>query len=98
MIPVANEHDGWDFEEGAQIAPGRSVLKSLGGGSRYEVLLVWDDRLFAIAVAKVLRPAFVGTSARCGSSRRGGRPRARWLTPCSSAASTRCSTARTRTC
>ncbi len=56
---MVDEKDGWDFEEGAEIAPGRSVLKSLGGGSRYEVLLVWDDRLFAITVAKVLRPAFV---------------------------------------
>lgn len=59
MISVVDEQDGWDFEEGAEIVPGRSVLKALGGGSRYEVLLVWDDRLFAITVAKVLRPAFV---------------------------------------
>lgn len=58
MIQMVNEHDGWNLDEGAQIAPGRSVLKALGGGSRYEVLLVWDDRLFAITVAKVLRPAF----------------------------------------
>ena len=44
---MAEEKDGWNFDEGAEIAPGRSVLKTLGGGSRYEVLLVWDDRLFA---------------------------------------------------
>ena len=56
---MAEEKDGWNFDEGAEIAPGRSVLKTLGGGSRYEVLLVWDDRLFAITVAKVLRPEFV---------------------------------------
>lgn len=49
----------WNFEEGAEIAPGRSVLKVLGGGTRYEVALVWDGHLFAIAVAKVLRPAYV---------------------------------------
>jgi len=59
MICAASKEGGWGFEEGADIAPGRSVLKALGGGSRYEVLLVWDDRLFAITVAKVLRPAFV---------------------------------------
>jgi serine/threonine protein kinase len=46
----------WEFEEGAQIAPSRSVLKLLGGGSAYEAYLVWDDRLFSIAVAKVVRP------------------------------------------
>jgi eukaryotic-like serine/threonine-protein kinase len=42
--------------EGDEIASGRSVLKSLGGGSRYEALLVWDEPRFAIMVAKVLRP------------------------------------------
>jgi serine/threonine protein kinase len=42
--------------EGDEIAPGRSVLRSLGGGSRYEVLLVWDEPRFAIMVAKLLRP------------------------------------------
>ena len=63
---MADEKDGWNFEEGAEIAPGRSVLKTLGGGSRYEVLLVWDDRLFAITVAKVLRPEFVGDGRALG--------------------------------
>jgi len=52
------EHSSWELEEGAEIAPGRSVLKRLGGGNRYEVMLVWDDRLFAITVAKVLRPDY----------------------------------------
>jgi eukaryotic-like serine/threonine-protein kinase len=45
---------------GDEIAPGRSVLRSLGGGSRYEVLLVWDEERFAIMVAKVLRPDVAG--------------------------------------
>jgi eukaryotic-like serine/threonine-protein kinase len=49
----------WGLEEGAQIAPGRGVLRSLGGGRRYEVFLVWDEELFALAVAKVLRPHLV---------------------------------------
>jgi eukaryotic-like serine/threonine-protein kinase len=31
-------------------------LSSLGGGSRFEVFLVWDERLYSLAVAKVLRP------------------------------------------
>ena len=60
MIGVMSEreHSSWELEEGAEIAPGRSVLKQLGGGNRFEVLLVWDDRLFAITVAKVLRPDY----------------------------------------
>ena len=53
---VAEEAASWGFEEGDEIAPGRSVLRVLGGGSRFEVVLVWDDRLFAIMVAKVIRP------------------------------------------
>jgi eukaryotic-like serine/threonine-protein kinase len=48
--------DSWGFEEGAELAPGRSVVRSLGGGNRFEVFLVWDDELYALAVAKVLRP------------------------------------------
>lgn len=46
----------WDFQEGEEIDPGRTVLKTLGGGNRYEVCLVWDDALFALGVAKILRP------------------------------------------
>jgi serine/threonine protein kinase len=32
------------------------VIRPLGGGNRFEALLVWDERLYALAVAKVLRP------------------------------------------
>jgi hypothetical protein len=49
----AAEETTWGLAEGDEIAPGRTVLKPLGGGSRYEVLLVWDDERFAIMVAKV---------------------------------------------
>ena len=48
--------ESWELVEGDEIAEGRSVLKSLGGGHLYEVYLVWDDRLFAVMVAKLLRP------------------------------------------
>ena len=51
--------DTWELEEGAELAPGRSVVRALGGGNRFEVLLVWDDDLYALAVAKVLRPHLV---------------------------------------
>jgi serine/threonine protein kinase len=46
----------WGLEEGDPIAPGRTVLRRLGGGRRYEVFLVWDDHRLAVMVAKVLRP------------------------------------------
>jgi eukaryotic-like serine/threonine-protein kinase len=55
-LAVEPDSPSWAFAEGAPIAPGRTVLKGIGGGSRYEALLVWDERLFAIMVAKVLRP------------------------------------------
>jgi eukaryotic-like serine/threonine-protein kinase len=51
--------DTWGFEEGAELAPARSVVRPLGGGNRFEVVLVWDDELYALAVAKVLRPHLV---------------------------------------
>jgi serine/threonine protein kinase len=41
--------------EGDSIAPGRTVVRALGGGKRFEVALVWDEHLCALAVAKVLR-------------------------------------------
>ena len=53
---MASEAESWGLEEGDEIAPGRSVLKPIGGGSAYEVMLVWDDHLFSIMVAKVVRP------------------------------------------
>jgi serine/threonine protein kinase len=56
-MPAVSADTSWELGEGDEIAPGRTVLKPLGGGNRYEVLLVWDDVRFAIMVAKVLRPA-----------------------------------------
>ena len=50
----------WAWSEGDEIAPGRTILRGLGGGSRYEVALVWDDDRFALFVAKVLRPHVAG--------------------------------------
>jgi eukaryotic-like serine/threonine-protein kinase len=55
-LAVEPGRSSWGFAEGARIAPGRTVLREIGGGSRYQALLVWDERLFAIVVAKVLRP------------------------------------------
>jgi eukaryotic-like serine/threonine-protein kinase len=50
------DYPSWGFEEGDEIHPGRVALKPIGGGNRYEVFLVWDDPLFALGVAKLLRP------------------------------------------
>jgi serine/threonine protein kinase len=46
----------WGLQEGDEIAPGRSVLRRIGGGRRYEAMLVWDEHRLAVLVAKVLRP------------------------------------------
>ena len=46
----------WGLSEGDAIAPGRTVLRRIGGGRRYEVFLVWDEHRLAVLVAKVLRP------------------------------------------
>ena len=53
---MASERASWGLEQGESIAPGRAVLKPLGGGSRYEVFLVWDEPMHAICVAKLIRP------------------------------------------
>jgi eukaryotic-like serine/threonine-protein kinase len=58
-VAVATDRPTWALDAGAAIAPGRTVLKGIGGGNRYEALLVWDEHLFAVMVAKVLRPDHV---------------------------------------
>ena len=67
------EKQSWELEEGDEIAPGRSVLRRLGGGHRYEVYLVWEDRLFAVMVAKVLRPDMVDDEGAVRGLRREAR-------------------------
>src|SRR4051794_27646185 len=46
----------WGLHEGDELAPGRTVLRRIGGGRRYEAMLVWDEHRLAVLVAKVLRP------------------------------------------
>jgi serine/threonine protein kinase len=55
-MPSQAEKASWELEEGEAIADGRFVVEKLGGGRRYEVYLVWDEHLYSLAVAKVLRP------------------------------------------
>jgi serine/threonine protein kinase len=56
---VPPEESRWGFEEGDEIAPGRTVLKLLGGGFRYEAYLAWEERLLTPVVIKVVRPGLV---------------------------------------
>ncbi len=46
----------WGLKEGDEIAPGRTVLRRIGSGRRYEAMLVWDEHRLAVLVAKLLRP------------------------------------------
>jgi serine/threonine protein kinase len=57
---AASERQSWRFPEGHEIAPGRTTLRAIGGGNRYEVYLVWDERRLSVMVAKLLRPDLVG--------------------------------------
>jgi serine/threonine protein kinase len=52
-------HEMWGFDEGDEIAPGRNVIRLLGGGHKYEAYLAWDNHLYALVVAKLLRPHLV---------------------------------------
>lgn len=61
---------GWNLEEGAELLPGRTAVCLLGGGRRYEVYLVRDERLGGLAVAKILRPDRVGDGAAAARLRR----------------------------
>jgi serine/threonine protein kinase len=58
-VRAAAPQSRWDFSHGDQIAPGRSAIRPLGGGYRYEAYLAWDEQLYALVVIKVVRPALV---------------------------------------
>lgn len=73
---------GWALAEGDSVAPGRYVLRGLGGGSRHEVYLVWDEALFSLAVAKVLRPGQVADPRALRELRREWDLLARLAHPC----------------
>jgi len=49
----------WELREGDEIAPGRSALRRLGGGTRYEAYLAFDEHLHAIVVVKLIRPHLI---------------------------------------
>lgn len=51
--------DAWGLAEGDEIVPGRSAVRLLGGGQRYETYLAWDGRLHALVVVKLVRPNLI---------------------------------------
>jgi eukaryotic-like serine/threonine-protein kinase len=53
------EESKWGFREGDEIVPGRTAIKRLGGGFRYEAYLAWDDHLRSLVVLKAVRPGLV---------------------------------------
>src|SRR3954451_6221556 len=51
------ERPTWGLQEGDEIAPGRSLLRRIGSGRRYEAMLVWDEHRLAVLVAEGPPPA-----------------------------------------
>lgn len=68
--PSLEDPTRWDFEEGTEFVLGRFALKKLGGGYDYEAYLTWDDKLYALVVAKCLRPHLVDDTHALNSLRR----------------------------
>lgn len=62
MTETKPEESRWRFREGDEIVPGRTAIKLLGGGFRYEAYLAWEDRLHSLVVIKVVRPGLVDDS------------------------------------
>ena len=65
-------HASWGLEQGDLLAPGRQVVRALGGGSAYEVFLVWDEGYHALMVAKAVRPDRVEEARAAKDLRREG--------------------------
>jgi eukaryotic-like serine/threonine-protein kinase len=55
--------DSWAFEEGDEIVGGRTAVRLLGGGRRYEAYLAWDDDLYSLVVTKIVRPSLLPDSS-----------------------------------
>ena len=68
--PSEAPSSSWGFVEGEEIAPGLLALDLLGGGSRYEAYLAFDERLRYVVVAKVLRPDHVDDESALRGLRR----------------------------
>ena len=58
-LPAPPPADRWRLAQGDEIVPGRLAVRLLGGGERYETYLAWDDHLYSLVVAKLVRPTLV---------------------------------------
>lgn len=56
---MGEDESSWEFRQGDEIVPGRYALKLLGDGRLCEVYLAWDEGLYCLVVAKVVRPHLV---------------------------------------
>jgi serine/threonine protein kinase len=56
MADAPQRKTGWGLESGEEIVPGRTVQMLLGGGTRYEAYVTWNQRLMAPTITKILRP------------------------------------------
>ncbi|WP_217913304.1 serine/threonine-protein kinase [Miltoncostaea marina] len=55
MIPEAQGRR-WALEPGDEVLPGRTAIRRLGTGERFETYLAWDERRLALVVVKLVRP------------------------------------------
>ena len=55
----AEGREAWDLHRGDPLVPGRTVVRLLGGGERYETYLAWDERRLALVAVKIVRPHLV---------------------------------------
>lgn len=73
MHAVTDERTtSWGFAEADGIVPGRRAVRLLGGGTRHEAYLAWDEHLAALVVVKLLRPGVAGDEGARAALRREG--------------------------
>lgn len=60
MVEEASRRS-WGFEPGTELGDGRTAIRLLGGGERFEAWLGWDALLCAPVVLKLLRPDEAGS-------------------------------------
>ena len=63
----------WNFAENEEIASGRYAVQLLGGGTRAEAWVAWDQRLHTLVVVKILRPDLVVDAAALAALEREAR-------------------------
>ena len=54
MAETREPKASWEFDPGTAVGRGRTAVRLLGGGDRYEAWLGWDDHLCTTVVLKML--------------------------------------------